>query len=108
MGMHTIDEIEDSEIKEKEAVEVEPHAVEPAQTIDPLELTQPKEQAQEVKAAEVIPEKITVNDFRELYKTLPKEKKTEFMAYTQGVDLNALSEEELAGFYKEVKEHVGA
>jgi hypothetical protein len=30
------------------------------------------------------------------------------MAYTQGVDLNALSEEELASFYKEVKEHVGA
>ena len=106
MGMHTIDEIEDSEIKE--AVEVEAHAVEQVQTIDPLELTQPKEQEQEVKAAEVIPEKITVNDFRELYKTLPKEKKTEFMAYTQGVDLNALSEEELAGFYKEVKEHVGA
>ena len=78
-------------------------------TIDPLELACPK-QEEDIKAAEVIkePEKITVDSFREFYKGLNKEQKTSYLAYTQGVDLSKLSEQELQEFYKEVKEHVGA
>ena len=77
-------------------------------TVDPLELAGPKQE--EVKAAEVVkePEKITVDTFREFYKSLNKEQKTDYLAYMQGVDLSKLSEQELQEFYKEVKEHVGA
>jgi len=71
-------------------------------TIDPLDLAAPKTKTE---AAE---EKITVDSFKELYKSLPKEKKSEFLGYTQGVDLEALNEEELSNFYNEVKAYVGA
>ena len=79
------------------------------QAIDPLELAKPK-QEEDIKAAEVVkePEKVKIDDFRNLYKGLNKEQKTAYLAYTQGVDLSKLSEQELQNFYKEVKEHVGA
>lgn len=109
MGMHTEDEIRDEEatvtntnINDVKISEIE------AQTIDPLELTAQKQE--EVKVAEVMkePEKVTVDTFKELYKNLNKEQKVNYAAYTQGVDLSKLSEEELANFYKEVKAYVGA
>jgi len=75
--------------------------------IDPLELAGPK-QEEDIKAAEVVKDKVTINDFRNLYKSLNKEQKATYMAYMQGVELEKLSEEELQNFYKEVKVHVGA
>ena len=78
------------------------------QTIDPLSLTKPKEQ--EIQTAKVMPEteKITPKSFAELYKSLNKEQSVRYLEYMQGVNLAELSEEELANFYKEVKEYVGA
>ena len=105
MGMQTEDEIQDSKVAE---ASIEPMAA-PQETIDPLELAAP-ETGEEIAAAEVVnePVKVTVDTFRELYKSLPKEKKAEFMGYTQGVDLQSLEPEELASFYEEVKKNVGA
>jgi len=79
------------------------------QTIDPLSLTNPKEQ-EEIQAAEVMPEteKISPISFARLYKSLSKEQSVKYLEYTQSVNLAELSEEELANFYKEVKEYVGA
>lgn len=104
MGMYTEDEIEDMEATPDVKVEVPTNDT----TVDPLELAGPKQE--EVKAAEVVkePEKITVDSFREFYKSLNKEQKTAYLAYMQGVDLSKLSEQELQKLYEEVKEHVGA
>ena len=110
MGMHTEDEIQDEVIAEVDNKSAEINAsIAENKTIDPLELSKPK-QEEDIKAAEVVkePEKVKIDDFRNLYKGLNKEQKTAYMAYTQGVDLSKLSEDELQNFYKEVKEHVGA
>jgi len=98
--------LENGVIVESEAIEDE---IQNSETVDPLELAAPKT-GEEIAAAEVVnkPVKVTVDTFKELYKSLPKEKKSEFLGYTQGVDLEALNEEELSNFYNEVKAYVGA
>jgi len=103
MGMHTADEIEDEVATPDVKVEVPTNET----TVDPLELAKPK-QEEDIKAAEVVKDKATIDDFRNLYKGLNKEQKATYMSYMQGVDLGKLNEEELQNFYKEVKEYVGA
>ena len=107
MGMHTVDEIEDGEVVQKVESVIEKAEIS-TETIDPLTIANQKQE--EIQTAEIVPEaeKITPKSFAELYKSLNKEQSVRYLEYMQGVNLAELSEEELANFYKEVKEYVGA